>query len=93
MNADSVDAGPELDRKLHVFFFGPAPADDSRLPRFSTDITEAQRLSDKLGGIDVRESDGDYVAAVENEGGRHEARGPSPELAMCRVALKVGESR
>ena len=93
MNADTVEAGPELDRKLHVFFFGPAPADDSRLPRFSTDITEAQRLSDKLGGIDVRESEGEYVAELEREEGRHQARARSPELAMCRVALKVGESR
>lgn len=90
IDPDDQQAGPRLDRLVHQVAFGPAPADDSKLPPYSSDITEAQRVSERFGGIQVEADAGSYRAKVEHEDATHEATAPTPELAMCRAALKAG---
>ncbi len=85
--ADRAEAGPELDRLVHLEVVGPIGEDDM-VPPYSTDWSAAEELLSKLSSYSEFEKDGQWTITVAFRS-RLGVGGPSTKpLALCRAILK-----
>ena len=91
--ADRAEAGPELDRLVHLEVVGPI-GEDNMVPPYSTDWSAAEGLVSKLSGYcPPFEKDGRWNVCVSVPRGSAsrlaESWASTRPLALCRAVLKA----